>query len=717
MINTAPFRNPPPGPPHDPTWYSLRGEDGWPTAAPYSTVAVSPIDCALVLPHLPDGPSALADPSGQFGGLVPPSNVGLASDGTVWLLDLARGVPRRFDNCDCLFVDIPRTGGIGTGPRQLARPVALALRPLDILLLDGGTPIAPGRILVFTRHGFALRAVWMPPADAGASPWQPSGLAVAPDGHVYVADIANGSIHVFDRGGAWRAAWSGLGAIAAITVDRFGRVYSWTQGDTSVRIFGADGRQIATATDVDAVRDCFAPLPAFTADAAGQINLAGRCAGAGWFDPNGTPSTTAPVSPPAFPPAGAWLSTALDSRISRCQWHRVVLEADVPAGANLAMRTFTAEVEQPIDMIAALPDSAWTAVPLGTASLGAAPPCEALILSTPGRYLWLRADFTSEQQATPRVRAIRVEFPRVSLRRYLPAAFGADPISGDFTDRLLGVFDRGFRSVERQIDDQADLLDPRSAPAAPKASGVPDMLSWLAGWIGVTFDRAWSVSQRRQYLRQVARIYPCRGTLPGLRRALLLFLGLDTLTPRRSPAVCAANCAPPPPAWRPPPLILEHWKIRRWLYLGNGRLDDDSVLWGEAIMGRSQLGTSARLGVTRLDATRAATEDPFNAETYAFTVFVPGGLARTDAARSAIQRLLDTEKPAFTQAKLRFVLPRMRIGVQASIGFDSVVGCWPEGVLLDAAHLGRATVLSASPNVDPGPRVGTTHIGAGARLA
>ena len=98
-------------------------------------------------------------------------------------------------------------------------------------------------------------------------------------------------------------------------------------------------------------------------------------------------------------------------------------------------------------------------------------------------------------------------------------------------------------------------------------------------------------------------------------------------------------------------------------------------------------------------------------------MFVPGGLARTAQQQAAVQRLLVQESPAWAQAKLRFVLPRMRIGIQASIGFDSVIGCWPEGVLLDSALLGRATVLSAAPNVDPGPRVGRSRIGSGMRIA
>jgi phage tail-like protein len=339
-----------------------------------------------------------------------------------------------------------------------------------------------------------------------------------------------------------------------------------------------------------------------------------------------------------------------------------------------------------------------------------------LILSAPGRFLWLQVTLAGNQQTTPRLDEIRIEYPRVSLRRYLPAAFGPDPTSADFADRFLGIFDRGFRSVENQIDRQADLYDPRSAPAESKAKGAPDMLSWLAGWIGVAFDRAWPAARRRQYLMRVAKLYPCRGTLPGLRSALLLYLGLDTLAPPRRPAACAPNCAPPPPEWRPPPLILEHWKIRRWLFLGAGRLGDAAVLWGETIMGRSQLGDAARLGATRLDTSRAAVTDPFNADSYAFTVFVPGGLARSAAARAATQRLLDQEKPAWAKAKLHFVLPRMRIGIQANIGFDSVVGCWPEGVLLDAARLGRASVLSAGPNVDAGPRLGQSRVGAGARI-
>ena len=381
------------------------------------------------------------------------------------------------------------------------------------------------------------------------------------------------------------------------------------------------------------VRDCFAKLADFASDADGRINLAGRCAEAGWYDPSGQPSAGAAVVQPVFVANGTWFSSALDSGIGRCLWHRVVLDLKVPPGAALTLSTLTSEVAQPDALIQALPPTAWTAV-----NLLAKGPYEALILSQPGRYLWLQATLTGNGQTTPRLETLRIEYPRISLRRYLPRAFGPDPVSGDFADRLLGVFDQGFRSVESKIDRQADLFDARSAPATSPVPGVPDMLTWLASWIGVTFDRAWPVARRRHLLMMAARLYPCRGTLPGMRRALLLFLGLDTLAVKRRAASCAPPCAPKPREWEPPPLILEHWKIRRWLYLGAGRLGDAAVLWGQSITDRSQLDNNAQAGVTRLDTSGAATLDPFNADAYAFTVFVPGGLARTAQQKASVRR-------------------------------------------------------------------------------
>ena len=202
MISSAArFRNPPPGPPNDPTWMLLEGRNGWPVAPASSGIATSPLDCALVLQNAPGGAASLADPSGRFGGLVPPPNVALAQDGAVWLLDVKRGRLRRFDSCACAFVDVPHTGGSGDGARRFVSPIAIAVRGRDLLVLDAGAASRPGRVLAFARHGFALRAVWAPPRAATPSPWRPTAFAVTPDGRTLVADAANGACARVRSGG------------------------------------------------------------------------------------------------------------------------------------------------------------------------------------------------------------------------------------------------------------------------------------------------------------------------------------------------------------------------------------------------------------------------------------------------------------------------------------------------------------------------------------
>ena len=71
-------------------------------------------------------------------------------------------------------------------------------------------------------------------------------------------------------------------------------------------------------------------------------------------------------------------------------------------------------------------------------------------------------------------------YPRVSLRRFLPAVFGEDPTLSSFLDRFLSIFDTTMRSVEREIDNQARYFDPASAPATSKPGiGTPAVSSRL----------------------------------------------------------------------------------------------------------------------------------------------------------------------------------------------------------------------------------------------
>ena len=89
--------------------------------------------------------------------------------------------------------------------------------------------------------------------------------------------------------------------------------------------------------------------------------------------------------------------------------------------------------------------------------------------------------------------------------------------------------------------------------------------------------------------------------------------------------------------------------------------------------------------------------DPLLVHANRISVFVPVCVAQRPADRRALQRLLDNEVPAHVQVELQVVAPRMRVGVQAMVGLDSVVARTPQGVPLGDARtpLGRASVLPA----------------------
>ena len=163
---------------------------------------------------------------------------------------------------------------------------------------------------------------------------------------------------------------------------------------------------------------------------------------------------------------------------------------------------------------------------------------DCLVRSGGGRFLWLRLEFRGNGKVTPRLDSIEIEFPRISLRRYLPAVFGEEPVSADFTDRFLSLFDTTLRSIETKLDQQARYFDPLSAPAERDPKTGIDFLTWLASWIGLTLDRHWPEAKRRKFLKQAGRLFDLRGTREGLWRELLLLsgYGAERLLRRRSAA-------------------------------------------------------------------------------------------------------------------------------------------------------------------------------------
>jgi phage tail-like protein len=345
----------------------------------------------------------------------------------------------------------------------------------------------------------------------------------------------------------------------------------------------------------------------------------------------------------------------------------VVLRATVAAGTSVSVETFTSEAERPADHVAALAQERWA-----TGAVHADPAAErwdCLVQSPPGRHLWLRLRLTGSGAETARVHDVEVELPRQTSLRFLPAVYREDPVSADFLERMLAIFDTIRDGVGGRLDDMPRNLDPRGAPAEPIDAGGVDFLSWLASWMGLALERHWTEDRRRRLVEHAHRLYALRGTPAGLALHLRLYTGVE-------------------------PRIVEHYKLRRWAFLGSARLGAAAELYGQAVTARLQLGEGSRVGTFALVDTGDPQRDPLLQQAHRMTVFVP--LARRDVAQvRTIERIVELATPAHVQADVKVIDPGFRVGTHALLGIDTALGRAPDSVRLRSGRLGSDTVLAA----------------------
>lgn len=726
---------------------------GW-HAALLHGVEESPCDGDLRLLALPGCGRPLVDAAGTLGGLVEPTGVAVDRLGTIYVADTGAHAIKRFDPCCGAFEVLPCVGGEGGEPRRLRGPRGIAISRLDVLYV---ADTANRRVQVFALEGTALLAIIGPlgadgrrlPGPDAAGAWLPWDVALDSRCRVFVSDRDNGVVHVLNSRGRWLGArGSGPGSTPLVgpthlAIDRDDRLYVVQEGRDDVVVFAPDGELVGRADPPQALAGRFLPGP-LAADPHGNLFVADRVARrlCSYRCPTapGTPvefsggvcTIEGPVAGLAFDGAGNALATdpdggriiglegavayatdgrfvgrAIDSGLVGCEWHRVVLTGSVPSGDRVRVDTYTSDGQHDEAEILELADDAWSTGLSWTDPERAEWEC--LVLSPPGRYLWLRLTLEGSGATTPLIASAKIYFPRSSSIRYLPAVYRPATPEDTFLERFLSIFDTLFASVEGRVDDFAADLDRDAAPAAPlghpPGQPRPDFLTWLASWFGLTFEGTLDEARRRNLLRHVMRLYRGRGTPRGIREAVQVALGLD-------PDACASL---------PMPGVLEHYKLRRWLFVGNARLGGQSALWGKRIVDRLQVGEHSTIGTFRITGVADPLRDPFHHYAHRFTVFVPESIAPTDADRRMVERIVELAKPAHTEHTVEFVAARFRVGVQATIGLDAVIGRYPAGVVSGEARVGYDAVLQEPPTAPARPavqigrrsRLGTTVLGGG----
>ncbi len=548
-------------------------------------------------------------------------------------------------------------------PADLARaPVAIATGGHWLAVVD------TDRVLLWSRDGDHLAAVIEVP---GARL-----VAVARDGELVVSRAGSTDLWRYDRDGTPRGrVRSGApGEVIGLRLDRDHTGWLLTEDTDGLHL--SRGRLGHHPFEPATPADLAAALPASNLVATWEAGFCLRERGPDGdpaelcFTWAGAPLADRPRSP-RWVTAGELTTEPIDSGLSRCRWHRVSLDADVPAGTMLAIAVTVTEDGEP----GAAPDPRdWQRVPAGILDF--------LVDQPPGRHLRLRLALAGDGTATPVVRRVRLDFPRATSADLLPAAYLQEPAAEDFTERFLSLFDTSLSNVDRAIERHPALLD---------AAGVPDgVLTWLGGLIGQSFEAGWSPDVRRRLLLAAGDLYRRRGTPAALRTIVEIVTGVE-------------------------PVLAELAAERNWVTVGGHSRLGTGRLFGRAaarvrLAGAGGVGGSP-LGRAPLHGYGDPGGDPLAAHAYRFRLTLPpGSLAPGPAA--ALTRLVSRQAPAHTAGSVRVGGFGLVVGVRSTVGVDTAFVPLPAPLLgpapgaggrTQAARLGRSSVLRPGPR---GPRIG-----------
>jgi phage tail-like protein len=208
-------------------------------------------------------------------------------------------------------------------------------------------------------------------------------------------------------------------------------------------------------------------------------------------------------------------------------------------------------------------------------------------------------------------------------QRYLPAFYHSDP----FWARYLRPFEQ-IQSSGATVDGTAvvgleQIIDRLHQHFSPKDAPGP-FLPWLAGWVALSLREDWDEDTRRALIKEIASLYPTRGTPAGLEAVLRLYLK-------------ASGPAPLPKVAIIQPQALQvgvHSTVGRDTWVGGGR---------------------PHHFIVQVD---------FDSVTPSALKLRPG----------AVIDIVDREKPAHTYYDLQVLIPTMKVKDRSTVGESTVLG-------------------------------------------
>jgi phage tail-like protein len=462
-----------------------------------------------------------------------------------------------------------------------------------------------------------------------------------------------------------------------IAVDHEGNLFV-SDGSSTLHEFSPDGGYVGAAGDPET--SSVSAISALTFDAQGQLYVAAPSGIAVLSRGSGVAGNV-----------GAYYSGTLDSGAEReGAWHRIDFVADLGGGGSVdvfyasaserelvdavdGILTQTGPIKERVAALENILDTRWQGphvlgdaptVGAGGATLVEQPTHSVLLRPDTKRYLWLKLVVSGlAPRATAAVREMRVYYPRLSYLRYLPAVYQEDPLSREFSERFLSMFETASGGLDAAIEKIPDLFDPLRTPAP--------FLDWLAQWLNLAVEEDWPARVKREWIARAAELYRRKGTPAGLSEFIFI------LTGKR-------------------PVIQESF-----------RSEQPSVLGGSTYLGTgtrivaqpsvdlpphrtTRLGEGAVLGATEMRRETARPVDPFAAAAHRLTVVLDMPPQQFRRQSRGLHRVIREQSPAHVAYDIRLVSG-------AVVGSDGVVGVAtlenPMPLRLGHSALGRAVCL------------------------
>jgi DNA-binding beta-propeller fold protein YncE len=219
-----------------------------------------------------------------------PHGIDVDRDGNVWVTDASDGLDApgakghqvfKFSPEGKLLLTMGKAGVPGNGPDTFNRPSDVVVAPNgDVFVADGHGGPSNARIVKFSAQGKFIKA-W---GKKGSGPGEldtPHSLAMDSQGRLFVADLRNFRVQIFDQEGRYLAEWKQFGMPGGLYIDGADTLYvadslsgpdahpGWIRG---IRIGSArDGRVTAFIPDATPTATPITAAESVAADAAGNV--------------------------------------------------------------------------------------------------------------------------------------------------------------------------------------------------------------------------------------------------------------------------------------------------------------------------------------------------------------------------------------------------------------------------------------------------------------